>query len=135
MKDATTGQQAAAILGGLGWPAGIHTERLAASVYDRAMRSGMFEADVIIGYTFNRTELPAVVSRDDRLAVAMYALLRFAADSGRLEALRHDGRLVPDGTLRSGRWTAASSRLPGMCGLYGTAGRERNGAKAEPTAG
>ena len=120
----------AAILGELGWPAGVPTGRLAASVYDRAMRSGMFEAEVIMGYTFDRTEFPAVVSRDDRLTVALHALCRFAAEKGRLEELRFDGRLVPDGTLRSGGWTAASPILPCMQGLYGAAGRERNGAKA-----
>ena len=130
MNDTTTGRQAAAILAGLGWPTAIPTERLVASVYDRAMRSGMFEAEVVIGYTFDRTELPAVVSRDDRLTVAMYALCRFAADNGRLEALRHDGGLVSDDVLRSDEWTSASPRLPGMRGLYGAAGRERNGAKA-----
>ncbi len=124
----------AAILGELGWPAGIHTERLAASVYDRAMRSGMFEAEVIMGYTFDRTQFPAVVSRDDRLTVALHALCRFAADNGRLEALRYDGRLVPDGTLRSGWWTAASPRLPGMCGLYQAAGQEWDRVKAETRA-
>ena len=95
MNDTTTGRQAAAILAGLGWPTAIPTERLVASVYDRAMRSGMFEAEVVIGYTFDRTELPAVVSRDDRLTVALHALLRFAADNGRLEALRHDGDSCP----------------------------------------
>jgi hypothetical protein len=130
MKDVTTGRQAAAILGELGWPAGIPTERLVASVYDRAMRSGMFEAEVIMGYTFDRTEFPAVVSRDDRLTVAMYAILRFAADNGRLEALRFDGALASDEVLRSDGWTCASPRLPGMRGLYGAASRERNGAKA-----
>jgi hypothetical protein len=135
MNDTTTGRQAAAILAGLGWPTAIPTERLVASVYDRAMRSGMFEAEVVIGYTFDRTELPAVVSRDDRLTVGMYALLRFAADNGRLEALRYDGRLVPDGTLRSGRWTAASPILPCMRGLYEATRRERDRDKAEPTAG
>ena len=128
MNDATIGRRPAAILGELGWPAGIHTERLAASVYDRAMRSGMFEADVIIGYTFNRTELPAVVSRDDRLTVAMYALLRFAADSGRLEALRYDGALASDEILRSDEWTSASPMLPCMHGLYGAESREWDGA-------
>ena len=119
----------AAILGELGWPAGIHTERLAASVYDRAMRSGMFEAEVVIGYTFDRTELPAAVSRDDRLTVAMYALLRFAADLGRLEDLRFDGNLVSDDVLRSDEWTSASPRLPSMHGLYEAAGRECDGAR------
>ena len=128
MNDTTTGRQAAAILAGLGWPTAIPTERLAASVYDRAMRSGMFEAEVVIGYTFDRTELPAVVSRDDRLTVAMYALLRFAADLGRLEDLRFDGNLVSDDVLRSDDWTAASPKLPSMRGLYEATGREWDGA-------
>ena len=135
MNDTTTGRHMAAILGELGWPAGIPTERLAASVYDRAMRSGMFEAEVIMGYTFDRTQFPAVASRDDRLTVALHALCRFAADNGRLEALRYDGRLVPDGTLRSGRWTAASPILPCMRGLYEATRRERDRDKTEPTAG
>ena len=76
----------AAILGELAWPAGIPTERLVASVYDRAMRGGMFEAEVIMGFTFDRKECPVVASRDHRLTVALYALLRFAAGNGRLEA-------------------------------------------------
>jgi hypothetical protein len=130
MNDTTTGRQAAAILGELGWPAGIHTERLAASVYDRAMRAGMFEAEVIMGYTFDRTEFPAVLSRDDRLTIALHALCRFAAEKGRLEELRFDGALASDEVLRSDEWTCASPRLPGMRGLYGAASRERNGAKA-----
>jgi len=135
MNDATTGRQAAAILAGLGWPTAIPTERLVASMFDRAMRSGMFEAEVIMGYTFDRTQFPAVASRDDRLTVALHALCRFAADNGRLEALRYDGRLVPDGTLRSGRWTAASPILPCMRGLYEATRRERDRDKTEPTAG
>jgi len=120
----------AAILGELGWPAGIPTERLAASVYDRAMRSGMFEAEVMMGFMFDRKECPAVVSRDDRLTVALHALLRFAADLGRLEDLRFDGNLVSDDVLRSDEWTSASPMLPGMRGLYGAAGREWDGAKS-----
>jgi hypothetical protein len=128
MKDPTTGRQAAAILAELGWPAGIPTEQLVASVYDRAMRSGMFEAEVVMGYTFDRTQFPAVVSRDDRLTVALYALCRFAADNGRLEALRFDDALASDEVLRSDGWTCASPRLPGMRGLYGVASREWDGA-------
>ena len=101
----------AAILGELGWPAGVPTGRLAASLYDRAMRSGMFEAEVIMGFTFDRKECPAVVSRDDRLTVALHALCRFAADHGRLEDLRFDGSLASDDVLRSEDWTSASPRL------------------------
>jgi hypothetical protein len=130
MNDTTTGRHMAAILGELGWPAGIPTERLAASVFDRAMRGGMFEAAVIMGFMFDRKECPAVVSRDDRLTVALHALCRFAAEKGRLEALRYDGVLASDEVLRSDGWTCASPRLPGMRGLYGAAGRERNGTKA-----
>ena len=120
----------AAIVGELGWPTAISIERLAASVYDRAMRAGMFEAEVIMGYAFDRTEFPARATREDRLIVAMYALFRFAAHNGRLEALRYDGALASDEVLRSDEWTSASPRLPGMRGLYGAASRERNGAKA-----
>jgi len=111
----------AAILGELGWPTAISIERLAASVYDRAMRAGMFEAEVIMGYAFDRTEFPARATREDRLIVAMYALFRFAAHNGRLEALRYDGALASDEVLRSDEWTSASPRLPGMRGLYGAA--------------
>ena len=125
----------AAIIGELGWPAGIPTERLVASVFGRAMRSGMFEAEVIMGYTFDRTEFPAVASRDDRLTVALHALLRFAADLGRLEDLRFDGNLVSDDVLRSDEWTSASPMLPGMRGLYEATRRERDRDKTEPTAG
>jgi len=84
------------------------------------MRSGMFEAEVIMGYAFDRTEFPAAASREDRLTVALHALCRFAADNGRLEDLRFDGNLVSDDVLRSDEWTSASPRLPGMCGLYDT---------------
>ncbi len=71
-----------------------------------------------MGYTFDRREFPAVVSRDDRLTVALHALCRFAADNGRLEDLRFDGNLVSDDVPRSDEWTSASPRLPGMFGLY-----------------
>jgi len=125
----------AAILGELGWTAGLPTEALVASVYDRAMRSGIFESELILGYAHDRAEFPASASREDRLTVAMYALCRFAADNGRLEALRYDGRLVPDGTLRSGKWTAASPILPCMRGLYEATRRERDRDKTEPMAG
>jgi hypothetical protein len=129
MNDTTTGRQAAAILAGLGWPTAVPTGRLVASVFDRAMRSGMFEAEVIMGYMFDRREFPAVVSRDDRLTVAMYALCRFAADIGQLEDLRFDGSLASDGVLRSDEWTSASPTLPSMRGLYEAAGRECDGAR------
>ena len=130
MNDTTTGRQAAAILAGLGWPAGIPTERLAASVYDRAMRSGMFEGELILGYTFDRAELPGWATREDRLMVALYALCRFAADNRRVEEIRFNGGLVPDEVLRSGDWTCASPRLPCMQGLYEYASREWDRAKS-----
>jgi hypothetical protein len=82
MNDTTTGRQAAAILAELGWPTAIPIERLVASVYDRAMRSGIFEGEMILGYTFDRAGLPGRATREDRLTVAMYALCRFAADNG-----------------------------------------------------
>jgi hypothetical protein len=124
MKDATTGRREAAILGELGWPTAISTERLAASVFDRAMKAGMFEAEMILGYANDRAELPGRATRDDRLIVAMYALCRFAADNGRLEEMRYDGALASDEVLRSDEWTSASPMLPSMHGLYGAAGRE-----------
>ena len=130
MNNATTGRQAAVILGELGWPAGIPTGRLVASVFDRAMRGGIFEAEVIMGYAFDKAEFPGRATREDRLTVAMYALCRFAADRGRLEALRFDGALVSDDVLRSDDWTSASPMLPGMRGLYEAAGQERDGAEA-----
>ena len=129
MNDATKGRQATPILAGLGWPTGLPTERLAAGVFGRAMRSGMFEAEVIMSYTFDRTEFPAVASRDDRLTVALHALCRFAVDHGRLEDLRFDGGLASDDVLRSDEWTSASPRLPSMHGLYEAAGRECDGAR------
>jgi len=89
----------------------------------------MFEGELILGYTFDRAELPGRATREDRLTVAMHALLRFAADNGRLEDLRHDGGLVSDEVLRSDEWTSASPRLPSMHGLYEAAGRECDGAR------
>ena len=129
MNNATTGRQAAAILGELGWPAGIPTERLAASAFDRAMRVGMFEAELILGYTHDCGEFPASATREDRLSVALYALCKFASDRDRLEELRYDGALVPDEVLRSDDWTSASPMLPSMHGLYEAAGRECDGAR------
>ena len=120
----------AAILGELGWPAGIPTGRLAASVFDRAMRGGMFEAELILRYVLDRTEFRTRATRGDRLTVAFHAFLRFAADLGRLEDLRYDGGLVSDEVLWSDDWTSASPILPCMCGLYGAAIREGNGAKS-----
>jgi len=119
----------AAILGELGWPAGIPTERLVASMFGRAMKAGMFEAEMILGYAHDRAELPGWATREDRLIVAMHALCRFAADNGRLEALRYDGALASDEVLRYDDWTSASPMLPSMHGLYEAAGRECDGAR------
>lgn len=129
MNDATTRRRAAAILAGLGWPTAIPTERFAASVFDRAMRSGMFEGELILGYTFDRAELPGRATREDRFTAALHALCKFASDRDRLEELRYDGALVPDEVLRSDEWTAASPRLPSMRGLYEAARRECDGAR------
>lgn len=71
---------ARAIIGELGWPNGVPTERIVASVFDRAMRAGMFESELIPGYTFDRAELPGRARRQDRLRAALNALCRFAAD-------------------------------------------------------
>jgi len=119
----------------LGWPDGVPTEKLVASVYDRAMRAGMFEAELILGYTFDRAEFPRCATREDRLTVGLNAVCRFAADHDRLEELRFDGVLVPDETLRSHGWTTASPRLPCMRGLYEAASREWDRAKANAAAG
>ncbi len=42
----------------LDWPDGLPAERLVASVYDWAIRAGMIEAELILGYAHDRTELP-----------------------------------------------------------------------------
>ncbi len=125
-----------AIIRGLGWPTGISAERLVASVFDRAMQAGMFESEVILGYTFDRAEFPAA-ARENRLAAALNALCRFAADHGRLEELRYAGRLVSDEVLRSDDWTSASPRLPDMHRLYEAShgwDRARSGTPAESSA-
>ena len=118
----------------LGWPSGVPIERLAASLYDKAMRAGMFESELILGYTFDRAELPGRATRGDRLAVALNALCRFASDNDRLEELRYDGRLVPDETLDSDCWTAESPRLPCMHGLYEYASGEWDRKRVEAAA-
>lgn len=78
MDEQRRTQDANAIIRGLGCPTGISTERLIASVFDRARQAGMFECEVILGYTFDRAESPAA-ARENRLAAAMNALCRFAA--------------------------------------------------------
>jgi len=123
------------ILEELGWPNDIPVERLVASVCDRAMRAGMIESAVILGYTFDRAELPRRVTREDRLVIALNALAHFASDRGLLEKLRYDGALVPDEVLESGEWNAASPTLPSMRGLYEATQLEWDKGKAEPTAG
>ncbi len=137
MDEQRQTQNANAIIRELGWPTGISTERLVASMFDRAMQVGMFESELILGYTFDRAEFPAA-TRDNRLAAALNALCRFAADHGRLEELRYAGRLVSDEVLRSDGWTSAPPRLPGMRGLYEAASRgrhrARSGAPAESSA-
>ena len=106
------------IIEGLGWPSDIPIERLVASVYDRAMRAGMIESAAILGFTFDRAELPRRVARETRLTIALNALAHFACDRGLLEKLRFDGKLVPDEVLESEEWSAASPMLPSMHWLY-----------------
>ncbi len=111
------------ILNRLDWPDGVSAERLAASVFDRAMRAGVVEGEVILGYTFDRGQLPGCATREDRLMVAVYGLCHFLASRDRLDELRYDG-LVPDDVLESDEWTSASPRLPSMHGLYEIAREE-----------
>ncbi len=106
------------IIEDLGWPSDIPTERLVASVFDRAMRAGMIECAAILGFTFDRAELSRSVTRETRLTVALSALAHFASDRGMLEMLRFDGTLVPHEVLQSDEWTSASPMLPSMHGLY-----------------
>lgn len=127
-------RDAKAIMHGLGWPSDIPVERLAASLYDKAMRAGIFECELILGYTFDRAELPGWATREDRLTVALNALCHFAADYDRLDDLRYDGHLVSDDTLCSDEWTSSSPRLPGMQGLYEMARREWDEAKSRAAA-
>ncbi len=131
-------RDASAIIRELGWPTGISTERLVASVLDRAMQAGMFESELILGYAFDRAEFPASAARENRLAAALNTLCRFAADHGRLEELRYPGRLVSDEVLRSDDWTSALPRLPARRSLYEASPgwrRARSGAPAESSAG
>ena len=123
------------IMADLGWPSDIPVERLVASVYDRAMRAGMIESAVILGFTFDRIELPRWATREDRLVIALNALAHFAADRERLEEIRHDGLLVQDEVLASDEWTSASPRLPSMHGLYEATRQEWDRAKADAAAG
>ena len=123
------------IIEGLGWPSDIPVERLVASVYDRAMRAGMIESAVILGFTFDRAELPRWATREDKLMIALNGLAHFASDRDLLEMLRFDGTLVPNEILQSDEWTAASPRLPGMHGLYEAARDESNRAKSDEAAG
>lgn len=111
-------QDAREIIRELGWPRDLPVERLVASVFARAMESGMIESAIILGFTFDRTELPRRVARETRLTVSLNALVHFACDRGSLEKLRFDGRLVPDDVLESEEWNAPSPTLPSMHGLY-----------------
>ena len=99
------------------------------------MRAGMIESAVILGFTFNRAELPRWATREDRLVIALNALAHFAADRERLEEIRHDGLLVQDEVLDSDEWASASPRLPSMHGLYESIRREWDRAKADAAAG
>ena len=68
-------KDAKGIIGELGWPCDTPVERLVASVYDRAMRAGMIESAAILGFTFDRAELPRWATREDRLVIALNALV------------------------------------------------------------
>lgn len=136
MDEQRQTQDANAIIRELGWPSSTSAERLAASVFDRAMQAGMFEGELILDYAFDRAEFPAA-ARENRLAAALNALCRFAADHGRLEELRYTGHLVSDEVLRSDDWTSASPRLPDMHRLYEAShgwDRARSGTPAESSA-
>ena len=107
------------IIAALGWPPDISQERLVASVFDRAMRGGMpVAAEMILGYVFDKTEIPVAATRADKLVAALHAIRRFADDHGLIDSLAFDGRLVPDAELESESWAADSPRLRGMHGLY-----------------
>ena len=128
-------KDAKGIIGELGWPCDTPVERLVASVYDRAMRAGMIESAIILGFTFDRIELPRWATREDRLVIALNALAHFAADRERLADIRHDGLLVPDEVLDSDEWASASPRLPSMHSLYEAVREEWNRTKADAAAG
>ena len=128
-------KDARGIIEGLGWPDDIPVERLAASVYDRAMRAGMIESAIILAFTFDRAELPRQVARETRLTIALNALTHFAFDRDLLEGLRFDGRLVSDEVLESDEWNAPSPMLPSMHRLYEATRQGWDRGKAEPTAG
>ena len=123
------------IIGELGWPSDIPVERLVASVYDKALRAGMIESEVILGFTFDRAELPRQVTREDRLTIALNALAHFASDRGLLDRLRFDRTFVQDEVLESEEWNAPSPTLPCMHGLYAATRQEWDSGNAEPTVG
>ena len=118
------------IIEGLGWPGDIPVERLVASVYDRAMRAGMIESAAILGFTFDRAELPRTVTRETRLTISLNALAHYACDRGLLEKLRFGRTLVPDEVLESEEWNAPSPTLPSMHGLYEVTQQEWDGGNA-----
>ena len=123
------------IIEGLGWPNDIPVERLVASVYEKAMESEMIESAMILAYTFDRAELPRLVTREDRLTIALNALAHFASDRSLLEMLRFDEALVPDEILESAEWNAPSPMLPSMHGLYEAMRQEWDRDEAEPAVG
>ncbi len=123
------------IIEDLGWPSDIPVERLVASAFNAAMENGMIESAVILGFTFDRIELPGWADRHEKLMIAINALAHFASDRGLLEKLRFNGTLVSDDVLESDEWNAQSPMLPGMHGLYEAARRDWDRDKAEPAAG
>ncbi len=119
----------------LGWPSDIPVEKFVASVYDRAMRAGMIESAVILGFTFDRIELPGWADRHEKLMIALNALAHFASDRGLLEKLRFDGTFVSNKVLESEEWSAPSPRLPSMHGLYEITRNEWDRGKVDAAAG
>lgn len=110
---------AEATIGQLGWPKGLSAERLTASLFACAARAGLHDpAERILARVFERTEFPAFATRDDRLAVARFALCRLAARLDRPDDLRFDGCLVTDEVVASDEWSAPSPRLPSVRGLH-----------------
>ncbi len=123
------------IIEGLGWPSDIPVERLVASAFNTAMENGMIESAVILGFTFDRIELPGWADRHEKLMIAFNALAHFASDRGLLERLRFNGTLVSDEVLESDEWNAPSPMLPGMHGLYEAVRQDWDRDKAEPAVG
>lgn len=95
----------------------------------------LIESAVILGFTFDRAELPRWAMREDKLMIAFNALAHFASDRGLLDRLRFDGTLVPEVVLDSDEWTSASPKLPSMHGIYETAREGWDQAKVDAAAG